>query len=213
LFVIGLLFSNPGDIMRRPIGGSNRFFPIMRTKNATWLAVLAVAFAPESVARASLVQALDLTELTVRADRIVVAQVVSVSSAWDAAHRNISTRIEVKVDETWKGEIPSDVKIVLVQPGGTVGDIEMVVHGMPRFVPLERTVLFLRGHTASSVVGMSQGKRALHWDDKSERWVAKPADSSAVVRRDAKGLLQPASADPPMSLDELRDLVRALVKP
>jgi hypothetical protein len=166
-----------------------------------------------SLAAGSLVQALDLAELTARAERIVVAQVVSAKSEWDASARNIHTRIEIKVEETWKGSVAPDQHIVMVQPGGTVGDIEMRVHGMPSFAPGEKTVLFLAGQGAPRVVGMSQGKRSVHWNGTSKRWVAEAAEHSAVVRRDSQGRLQPAMSEPAMTLDELRQRVRALVGP
>ena len=173
---------------------------------------LAVLLVP-SLATGSLVQALDLAELTDQAEHIVVAQVVSAESAWDSSHRNIHTRIEIKVEEAWKGSLAPDGRLVIVQPGGTVGDIEMRVHGMPSFASGEKAVLFLAGQGAPRVVGMSQGKRPLRWDGTAKRWVAESAEHSAVVRRDFRGRLQPAQPEPAMTLDELRQRVRALVGP
>jgi hypothetical protein len=156
---------------------------------------------------------LDLAELTARAERIVVAQVVSARSEWDASGRNIHTRIEIRVEEAWKGSDAPDQRLVIVQPGGTVGDIEMLVHGMPSFAPGEKAVLFLAGQGTPRVVGMSQGKRPLRWDGTAKRWVAESAEHSAVVRRDSHGGLQPALPEPAVALDELRQRVRALVRP
>ena len=173
---------------------------------------VAALLVPE-LAAGSLVQALDFAQLTARAERIVVAQVVSVKSEWDASGRNIHTRIEIKVEETWKGSVAPDEHIVMVQPGGTVGDIEMRVHGMPSFAPGEKAVLFLAGQGAPRVVGMSQGKRSVHWNGTAKRWEAEVAEHSAVVRRDSQGRLQPAMPEPAMTLDELRQRVRALVRP
>ena len=166
-----------------------------------------------SLAVASLVQAMDLAELTARADRIVVAQIVSTNSEWDSSGRNIHTRIEVTVEETWKGSLTVGQRAIIVQPGGSVGDMEMRVHGMPSFAPGEKAVLFLSGQDAPRVVGMSQGKRPVRWDGTAKRWVAQAAEHSAVVRRDSQGRLQPASPEPDMALDELRQRVRALVRP
>jgi hypothetical protein len=166
-----------------------------------------------SLAVASLVQSLGLAELTARAERIVVAQIVSAKSDWDSSGRSIHTRIEIKVEEAWKGSVAPDERMVIVQPGGTVGDIEMRVHGMPSFALGEKAVLFLAGQGAPRVVGLSQGKRPVHWDGTAKRWVAESAEHSAVVRRDAQGRLQPALPEPAMSLDELRERVRALVRP
>jgi hypothetical protein len=166
-----------------------------------------------SLAAGSLVQALDLAELTARSERIVVAQVVSAKSAWDSSGRTIRTRIEIAVEEGWKGPVAPGEHIVIVQPGGSVGDIEMRVHGMPSFAPGEKAVLFLAGQAAPRVVGMSQGKRHLRWDGTAKRWEAEVAEHSAVVRRDSQGRLQPALPEPATGLDEFRQRVRALLRP
>ena len=161
-----------------------------------------------SWAAASLVQVMDLAEMANRADRIVVAQVVSTKSAWDTAHRSIHTTIELNVDEVWKGT--SAEHETVVQPGGAVGDIEMRVHGMPEFTAGEKALLFLAGQDAPRVVGMSQGKRSLRWTGK--QWMAEMAEHSALVRRDAQGRLQPTTPDPPIGLEELRQRVRTLIR-
>jgi hypothetical protein len=183
----------------------------MSIQRSVALGVLAMLL--PSIAAGSLVQALDTAELIGRAERIVVAQVLSTKSEWDSAKRNIHTSIEIKVEEAWKGSVAPDEHIVIVQPGGTVGDVEMRVHGMPSFAPGEKALLFLAGHGATRVVGMSQGKRPLRWDSTDKRWVAEAAEYSAVVRRDSQGRLQPALPDHAMPLDELRQRVRALVRP
>ncbi len=166
-----------------------------------------------SLAAGSLVQALDLAELTARAERIVFAQVLSSRSDWDSARRTIHTRIEIEVDEAWKGAVAPGEHIVILQPGGSVGNIEMRVHGMPGFAIGEKAVLFLAGQAAARVVGMSQGKRSVRWDGTAKRWVAESPEHSAVVRRDSQGQLQPAPPEPAAGLDELREQVRALVRP
>jgi hypothetical protein len=170
--------------------------------------VLLLATLLPSLAAASLVRVMALAEMTEQADRIVVAQVVSTKSAWDAEHRFIRTIIELKVDEVWKGTAAEHE--VIVQPGGTVGDVEMRVHGMPQFTDGEKTLLFLAGHDAPRVVGMSQGKRSLRWTGKL--WMAEMAEHSALVRRDATGRLQPATPEPAMGLDDLRQRVRTLIR-
>ncbi len=155
-----------------------------------------------------MIQVMNLAEMTDQADRIVVAQVVSTKSEWDAQHRSIHTTIELKVDEVWKGAAAE--REIIVQPGGSVGDMEMRVHGMPQFTAGEKTLLFLAGQDAPRVVGMSQGKRSVHWTGK--QWMAEMAEHSALVRRDAQGRFQPATPEPAMGLDELRQRVRTLIR-
>ncbi len=159
-------------------------------------------------ASGSLLLALDLSELTAQADRVVVANVVSVRSEWDASHQRILSRIELQVEEAWKGEVAGNGRLTVVQPGGTADDLEMTVHGMPRFKVGERNVLFLSGATRASVVGMAQGQRALRWDSQARRWMAHPGAHSGLIRRDGS----PASPATALPLDELRERVRALVE-
>src|SRR5262245_10630019 len=108
------------------------------------LAAGLAATAAAPAARASLVMALDLPGLVAQADRIVVAEVLEVRSAWDAGHRRILSTIQLSVAESWKGGSPGG-RLTLVQPGGTADGTEMIVHGLPRFHAGERAVLFLRG--------------------------------------------------------------------
>jgi hypothetical protein len=159
-------------------------------------------------AQASLTRAMDLSELTASAERVVVADVARVTSQWDDDHRNIVTTVEIAVQESWKGSPPSDGKIRIRQPGGTVGDVEMTVVGMPRFSVGEHALLFLQ---QQSVVGMGQGKRPLHWDTSEKRWLVESADTAGAVRLDRRGRLRAEVSSPPETLDSMRTKVRALL--
>lgn len=147
---------------------------------------------------ATTIRAMSLDELVGAADQIVVVTVSSTSARWDAEHRKIHSTIEVDVEEAWKGDTRTRDRLTLVQPGGTVGDIEMTVIGMPRFAPGERSLLFLKGRTRAQVVGMSEGKRPLRWDRAGRRWLVMPNTGQ--------------SATAPSSLAELRRQVQALME-
>ena len=137
----------------------------------------------------------------------MVADVVSVESAWDAAHRNIHTTVELAVRESWKGDIPGSGRLALRQLGGTVGEIEMSVLGAAKFVPGERALLFLG---RQGLVGMAQGKRTLRWEAAGRRWLAEPAAAAGATLVDGRG--QPGREPPPLeALDSLRSRVRRLV--
>ena len=167
-----------------------------------------------SPARASMVLAMDLGELTQRAERIVVGEVTAVRSAWDSKRKRILTTVELRVAEAWKGQMPGDGRITIVQPGGVADGIEMRVHGMPSFTAGERAVLFLRGPASQpqSVVGMGQGKRGMRFDSASKRWMVDGGDRSAAVNLDLKGRPHAAAPDQPLPLDELRRRVSTMVK-
>src|SRR5688572_32654255 len=80
-----------------------------------------------SPARASMLLDMDLGELTQKAERIVVGEVTGVRSAWDSKRERILTTVELRVAEAWKGQMPGDGRITIVQPGGVADGIEMRV--------------------------------------------------------------------------------------
>src|SRR5664279_4670896 len=157
---------------------------------------------------ASVLRRMSLAELVAAADEIVVVKVASVSSAWDASHRRIFSTIAIDVQDRWKGSGLG--RMVVVQPGGTVGDIEMTVHGMPAFTPGERALLFLRGHDRLGVVGMALGKRPVHWDAEHAAWFIESPAADDVFEIGSKGELRPALPEPRASLNSVRARVRAL---
>src|SRR4030095_13484308 len=132
-------------------------------------------------AAASQVLAMDLAQLTQESQRVVVGEITTVRSAWDAKHERIFTTVEVRVSEAWKGSMPSGGVLTIVQPGGVAEGIEMRVHGMPAFTVGERAVLFLRGGAGqpAAVTGMGQGKRGLRFDSASKKWMVDGGDRSA----------------------------------
>jgi hypothetical protein len=157
-----------------------------------WLAGIGLAALWISVgpAHGSIMLALDLSDLVQQADHIAVVDVKSVRSDWDAKHERIYSTIELAVVDSWKssgatpatgGQTPGALPTVppttltIVQPGGTVGDISMVVMGMARFTPGVRSLVFLRGQaTRAQVVGMSQGIHPLTFEATTQRWTVTP---------------------------------------
>jgi hypothetical protein len=178
---------------------------------ASLIAVAAIA-APRT-SPASLVVALDLETMVSRADNVAVVDVVSVTSAWDERHEQILSTITLTVVETWKGTAAPATRVSVVQPGGTVGDIVQTVHGMTRFSPGERAVVFLRGTAERAhVVGMAQGKRVVRRDSTSGRFVVYAPDRAGAVfvgTTPASGT-SPVFNMPARPLEDLRTDVRAL---
>ncbi len=174
------------------------------------LLVLAVGLGSGRLPQASLLTTMSLRELVEASDRIVVAKVTSVKAAWDSSHRKILSTIEVDIEQTWKGE-PTG-RSIIVQPGGTIGDLEMSVGGMPRFAPGERALLFLHGRVRPQVVGMSQGKRALELDAQSGRWFLQSPDMTSVVERGTDAKLRHAQPATPVDLDDFHAQVESLLR-
>ena len=157
------------------------------------LAVVAAMSGGTKSSRASLLRAMSLGELTQTADSIVVGNVVSVSAAWDLQHRR---------------------RIAIVQPGGSVGEMEMTVGGMPSFSVGEKLLLFLQGQRRFQVAGMSQGKRGVVWNEASKQWQAEAPDTEDVVEVGPGAKLRQAKRRGPIPLSDLREQVlRAIGNP
>ena len=176
------------------------------------LASIAIGPGGAGRARASLLRAMSLGELTHSADRIVVGTVLSVDASWDVQHRRILSTIEVNVEENWKGLTAASQRITIVQPGGSVGELEMTVHGMPAFSAGERAVLFLQGQRRFQVVGMGQGKRTLSWDGASNRWLAESPDTEGVVEVGPGASLRQVKRIRPVSLSDLHAQVLRIIE-
>ncbi len=73
---------------------------------------------------------------------ILIGEVLSLKSQWDADHQNIYTYVKVHVSRTLKGELKSE-EIVFKQLGGSVGDDITVIFGAPAYVVGQRVLLFL----------------------------------------------------------------------
>ncbi len=180
---------------------------------AVALALCTVAPAP---ARASLIVALDTPAMVERSDHIAVVDVASVTAAWDDKHERILTTIALDVVEVWKGPMTPAARLTIVQPGGTVGDMQMTVFGMTRFSPGERALVFLRGTPAAAnvnVVGMAQGKRLLTREAVTGKWMVRAADpaGASFVRVNAASAKAPIFETRLRALEELRAEIRDLV--
>src|SRR6185369_719004 len=146
------------------------------------LAVVLSLISFVSPVRASLVLALDLPTMVSRADHVAVVDVASVKADWDARHEQILSTIDLVVVDSWKGGAAPGSHLTVVQLGGTVGDLTQTVHGMTRFVPGERAVVFLTGRADhASVVGMAQGKRQVRRDIASGRLFVHAPDRAGAT--------------------------------
>ena len=175
------------------------------------IVAIAVVGVMWTTAEASVLRSMSLAELANQADDIVVAKVVSVAAAWDPTHRRILSTIEADVEDTWKGDATTR-HVTIVQPGGTVGDIEMTVYGMPTFSVAERALLFLqRSAQRRVVVGMSEGKRPLRWNSVNNQWLVDGPDLTNAVEVAPNGRFRRTVVPPPLQLDTMHAQIRALV--
>jgi hypothetical protein len=106
---------------------------------------------------ATTVERLTLDDMVHKAHAIVHGRVRSSSAHWSADHRLIVTTTTIDVQETLKGQTARTIQVTTI--GGQVGDLTLVVPGMPSFDAGEDAVVFIENvGTAGAVVGLSQGK-------------------------------------------------------
>lgn len=114
-----------------PKQGCGRFFG----------AFLVVIFMVAGCAWATLVPRMTLEEMVDESQFVIQGSVLRSWAGWDDSRQFIWTHYEIRIADTWKGNRLA--KIVVSEPGGTVGETEMHIAGAPRFSVGEEVVLFL----------------------------------------------------------------------
>ncbi len=150
------------------------------TLHSALRALLAASLLLGLPATATTMIRLDLPEMVHTADTVIHGTVRRVESRWSGDRRRIFTDVEIQVNESLKGEPGSTV--LVVQPGGRVGDIGQVVHGMASFTLGEEVVVFLdrRGVQSFQVTGMAQGKYQVQREEGRAEALAVPEDTRAL---------------------------------
>lgn len=154
----------------------------------------------------------DVAELSSTSDTIVQGTVRRVQSRWSGDRRRIVTDVEIQVTDTLKGQPGGTV--VVTQPGGRVGDIGQVVHGLASFSPGEEVVVFLdkRGASSFQVSGMAQGKFQVRRDADGKTVLAVPESTGDALLLDPATRQPTASAMKTVPLTELKASVRTALE-
>jgi hypothetical protein len=105
------------------------------------VASLVLLFLAASAASASTILPLKLEDLANRAESIVIGTVADVTPRFNEARSLILSDVTLAVDETIAGASVSYVTVS--EYGGRVGDVELVVPGLPRFERGDRVMLFV----------------------------------------------------------------------
>ncbi len=105
---------------------------------------------------------MSLTQLTTKADHIVVGEVIDMhcyEGVWQAVGPTIFTDVTLRIEEEWKGKVKAKTLTVRV-PGGELADgRRIVVSGMPKFTMNEKCLVFTRKYEGTQwVFGHMQGK-------------------------------------------------------
>lgn len=144
-----------------------------------------------SPADGSIVQGLELEELTAEAERIVLGRVLF-SESFVRPGGQIGTWHRVAVEREIRGRAPDEQEIIIETLGGQVGDIGMRVEGEPTFEVGERVLVFVHGggpYKAFRPVGMGQGVMRVR-RQRGVETVEQSREGLMLVRRDAQGHLK-----------------------
>lgn len=116
----------------------------------------------------------DDRDLPKRADAIVVGTAIDSYPQW-SAEGGVETLTVFSVGEVIKGNVSPTINIV--EPGGSIDGVTVVIAGVPRFAPGEKSLLFLRktGSDRWAVADLAVGKFTAV-EDGSERLLQRDAD-------------------------------------
>lgn len=168
-----------------------------------------------SPADGSIVQGLELEELTAEADRIVLGRVLF-SESFQRPDGQLGTWHRIAVESEIRGQAPDEHEVIVETLGGQVGDIGMRVEGEASFRVGERVLVFVRGggpYTAFRPVGMGQGVMRVR-KERGVDTVHQSREGLMLVRRDAQGRLKKSlgALPEPERLDTLLTKLREIAK-
>ncbi|MCH6561441.1 MAG: matrixin family metalloprotease [Myxococcales bacterium] len=157
--------------------------------------------------RASTFIEIPMPELIRAADAIVLGRVESIEGALTTDNR-VHTYVRLQLEEVLKGDL-AFASLTLRQAGGRVGDLEVSIHGSPRFQLGERVLVYLTRSADGSwhTSHLAMGKFGIVWDPATRRELAVREFGEGRVFSPRGRRLPPRDA---RSLRELRDQVRAL---
>jgi len=166
------------------------------------------------VAGSSTVVAPTFDALVTRAGSIFVGEVMDVRGQWRNTRegRAIFTVVTFRVFDVWKGNLGAVTQLEFL--GGAVGDDELVIAGMPKFVVGQRDVLFTTSEVRviSPLVGFMHGRMRVERDisgvDRVRTFDGRPLVNPAELGP-ARAAGGPTGVITPMRLSEFSAAVRA----
>jgi len=173
------------------------------------------AFLFAAPADGSILQGLELEELTAEADRIVLGRVL-LSESFLHPDGQIGTWHRIEVEREIRGNAPDEREVIVETLGGQIGDISMRVEGEASFHVGERVLVFVRGgspYTAFRPVGMGQGVLRVRMEQGVET-VRQSREGLMLLRRDAQGRLKRSlgAVPQPERLDALLTKLREITE-
>lgn len=139
-----------------------RFYLFTRRSKRLRLCLLACVMATliGSSVHATIMQYLEVEDLTRLSTEVVHGQVISTEVYWNPERTRIYTGARVRVSEAFKGASRRDQIVTITQLGGELDGIKMDYAGRPEFSAGETVVVFAaKGRNSDlTVVGLKQGK-------------------------------------------------------
>jgi hypothetical protein len=164
--------------------------------------LLLLTFCLAPVAFATTLLAVDVPALSRNADAIVLGTVLS-SKPRLAEGGRIITDTELQIAEVFKGKAMG--RIVVMQPGGIVGDLGQRVEGTAPFHAGEEVVVFLDARGERFIVtGMVQGKFKIERSKDGKEVLAVPEAASSARLIDPITHQETSSGLQPIALSALK---------
>ncbi len=156
-----------------------------------------------------------LQEMTTESSDIVVAEIISANSHWNADHTRIFTEFELAVLEDIKGNITSGERFKIFQLGGSIDGITSFALEMPSLPAGSQSILFLTGRQAPEhgdyfiIFGLNQGK----YDIITERGIKNIVRHvvETPLRLEEGGALLPLTSAIGISMDTFLAHIRSFI--
>jgi hypothetical protein len=132
-------------------------------------------------------------ELVTHGDHILLGTITKVSTSWEDpdgdGQSQIFTTIEIRVEQSLKGEARAGETVTFRQLGGRIGNMATNIPGLPKFSEGDSTLLFLEGSLTnphySPIPGLAQGRWIVRKDNDGTRFARRDFSDSTFIRRDA----------------------------
>ncbi len=162
-----------------------------------------------SLAFATTLLAVDVPALSRTADVIVVGTVRTSTARLSQDGQRVITDTQIDVAEVLKGT-PEGSSVVVMQPGGVVGNLGQRVEGTAQFTAAEEVLVFLEraGPSRFQVASMAQGKFRIERASDGHGVFALPQGASALLVDPQTGK-ETTSRLEAMSLQQLKAKISA----
>lgn len=128
------------------------------------LAVVALASIGSATHAAVVLQT--TADLSGNSSNIIRGQVLSTEARWNDEHTFIFTRVDLKVGTQYLGTLAIESNLIVMTPGGEVGEMGLKVEHAPQFEVGQEVILFLTPQEDGQfrVVAWEQGKFTIEED-------------------------------------------------